>query len=658
MFAACPWLTASPVVQTPPSQPELTRGHNECRSRSPHGAGRSETSEVSSGSTAESVTGCQLGDQWFNNHVMEREVRQDFLTIPQWRRKNIILKCIDNPPENPHSWLASCIRNFKTNQLQKRLEQEASVHGQRSFPSPKTSIPPGGLSSTDARRHDVPTFSASSAVPLLPVSASGGAVTGHRDPPSWSAELIAWWPDKKSRLVSHFLSLLRPATQTKMTLLAPATQASVAFAVSLLAHDDDSADTLAMECLRRLQLPTLGKTMSPADTESPRTSASPVQLQVIFVGPESLVSLVLAKSFTCAMESMCPGAFTLLPLVVISLNEGPSTLPEAERLKLSIDTSTRSLASLETFIENSKANFRTYRIKTLLVSIVDAVNGGEGLLSLRDARALHGNSFRFLWTVTRCSQLLRATVGDNSVCDLVFAPSTLDDALKMEMCKVVGPQISTANVSYNNVAPSPTVFGTPGGSAIVPVCRKLDYETQDLDGWGLAGEPHVPAQLLGGLISFIARTAETCVFQERVLTALEQSTLDNFTMVHKQTGERRLVSREWWLRWFGYDKTPMANMLSTQFPCHARIFAVTGSPAHGESGGAEPCGKQRWCIGCEKAFSVLDGTYCLPVMVDASVAMMIKARTMWSSGLDDLAWQRNSEVNRTHMCSSTCAFLN
>jgi len=327
-------------------------------------------------------------------------------------------------------------------------------------------------------------------------------------------------------------------------------------------------------------------------------------------------------------------------------------------LKLSIDTATRSLVSLETFIENSKATFRTYHIKTVFLSMIEAVNGGEGLLSLRDARALHGSSFRFLWTVTRCSQLLRTTVGDNSVCDLVFAPSTLEDAVKMELCKVVGPQTSTANVTYNSVAPAPTVFGTPGGSAIVPVCRKLDYETQDLDGWRLVGEPQVSAQITGGLISFIARTAETCVFQERVLTALEQSTLDNFTMVHKETGERRLVSREWWLRWFGYDKTPMANMLSTQFPCHARIFAVTGSPAHGESGGAEPCGKQRWCVGCEKAFAILDGTYCLPVMVDASVAMMIKARTMWSSGQDDVAWQRNNEVNRTHMCSSSCPFLN
>ena len=124
-------------------------------------------------------------------------------------------------------------------------------------------------------------------------------------------------------------------------------------------------------------------------------------------------------------------------------------------------------------------------------------------------------------------------------------------------------------------------------------------------------------------------------------------------MTHQQTGERRLVAREWWLRWFGYDKTPMMNMLSTLFPCHARIFSVTGAPASGDLAGGDPCGKHRWCVNCEKAFAVLDGTCSLPVMVDAAVAMMIKARQMWSSGQDDHHWVRHGDINRTHMCGAS-----
>ncbi len=100
---------------------------------------------------------------------------------------------------------------------------------------------------------------------------------------------------------------------------------------------------------------------------------------------------------------------------------------------------------------------------------------------------------------------------------------------------------STANTIYNLVAPAPSVFCTPSGSAIVPVCRKLDYETHELDGWRLSGEPSpsVSPEMTGGLISLIARASEIGVFQERALTTIEQSTIENFTMTHQQTGERR-----------------------------------------------------------------------------------------------------------------------
>ena len=559
-------------------------------------------------------------------------------------------------PDNVHSWLASCIRNSRTSELQKRLEQEASVQSGRSFPAPRMSIPPGGLSPADGRRHNSPRHLAVTAQSGEPPGRTGVSGNANRETPPWTADVIGAWPDRKSRVVQQFLSVLTPGTQAKMAALVPATQACVAMAVSLHAYDGDSADAMANECLRRLQFPSPGKALSTTEASSPRPTVSPVQLQLIFVAPESFVSLVLAKSFTCLMETISPGAFTLLPLVVISLRDGPSIASEAERLKLSIDTTTTSLASLETFIENSKTNFKAYNIKTVFVSMIEAVNSVGGLLPQRHATALHGGSYRFLWTVTRRSELLRATAGDNSVCDLVFAPSKIEDGVKMELAKVVGPVTSTTNASYNHVAPAPSVFCTPGGSAIVPVCRKVDYETQEMDGWRLPGEPQVSADIPGGLITFIARSCEIGVFQERALTTLEQSTVEGFMMTHQQTGERRLVAREWWLRWFGYNKTPLANMLSTQFPCHPRIFAVTGAPAPGDSAAGEPCGKQRWCLGCEKAFAVLDATYCLPVMVDATVAMMIKARQMWTSGQDDGAWVRNADVNRTHMCSVTCPF--
>ncbi len=177
-----------------------------------------------------------------------------------------------------------------------------------------------------------------------------------------------------------------------------------------------------------------------------------------------------------------------------------------------------------------------------------------------------------------------------------------------------------------------------------------------MGGWCLPVEPKVSADVLDGPISFLNRLAEIAVFQERPLSTLEQQTVDDFTMVHEQTGERRLCSRDWWLKWYGYLKTPVQPVLDTLHTCTPVIFSVTGSAAPADAVGAHPCGRQRLCADCEKALSIVDGTYCLPVMVDVAVAVMVKAQQLWATGDENAAWTRSDEVNRVHSCSRTCPF--
>lgn len=652
-------MTNSSVGSVPASAPDGRVMQDENRSRSPPSGGRGVLTQHSGAASAQfPVTGVALTERWYEEHVTEPLIMQDFLELPQWRRKSVILKCMDKPPENVHSWIFAVIRNFRTSELEKRLSTQASAQQARSFPSPMMSIPPGGLPLPDQRHHEVLRQSAPLPLPVLPLSASAGARDVIHDPPRWAAELIALWPSQKSRLVAHFLSLLSPPNQAAVSTMLPQTQACVALAVALVAQQHSSADALAMECVRRLSSSGCGRPMPTTDAVSASPAASSLQLQLVFVAPESSVSLVLAKSFIVAMERMSPGAFSYLPLIVISLHEGPSLAAEAERLKLGMNSTTTSLASLETFVESSKVNFKAYNVKTLFVSMVHAVNGvvGRGT-SQRSAAALHGENFRFLWTVARCSQILRSTTGDEAVCELVFAPPKMDDEMKLEVAKLAGPMTSTANVSYNGVAPAPTVFGTPGGSAMVKVCKGSDYETQPIDDWRVAADPRITEDVPGGFITFIAKTAEVAVFQERLWSPIEQKLIEDFTMSHAETGERRLCSRDWWLRWYGYVKTPLQTMLTLQHPCHSVIFSVTGSQSPADTAGGEPCGKQRFCVQCEKVFSFLDGTYCLPVMVDAAVALMVKARQLWSSQCQgDPVFARSVDVNRMHQCGPTCAF--
>jgi hypothetical protein len=385
-----------------------------------------------------------------------------------------------------------------------------------------------------------------------------------------------------------------------------------------------------------------------------------MQIQLVIVSPECSVSLVFAKSFIVAMERMCPGSFHYLPLIVVSLQDDATSMTaDAEKFRISLNTSATSLSSLGAFIENTKGHFKSDNVKTVFVSMIHAVNGGPSQRgSSQRQNTLHHDAYRFLWSVARCSHNLREVAGDEAVCELVFAPPNLDDALKTELVKLVGPVTCTAASVYNGVAPVPSVFATPGACAIMQSFRKSEYETQPLDGWAVPAEPQVPADVTGGLITFIAKTSEIVVFQERPLTEVEQRTVEAFTMTHQETGERRLCSRDWWLRWYGHVKTPLQSMLCTQHPCHPVIFAVTGSPAPAGIAGVEACGKQRYCTSCENVFKYLDGTYCLPVMVDATVALMTKARQLWAAGQDDVAFRRNTEVNRLHDCNAACALIN
>jgi len=357
------------------------------------------------------------------------------------------------------------------------------------------------------------------------------------------------------------------------------------------------------------------------------------------------------------MEKMYSAAFNYLPLIVVSSQSSQTLAAEAEKLKLSLNGAVTCPATLENYFENSKSNFKQYNVKTLFVSLIPADTDCGGRTSMQRGKPrLHGEGLRFLWSVVKCSHFLRAAVGGDAVCELTFAPSSMDEAMKVELAQVTGPLTSTSHASYNTVAPVPVVFATPSGCGVVAGFRSSDHDASTaIDWWQVSKDPQVSEEVSGGLITFIVKTSETTVFHARPLSPLEQKTIEDFTMTHVNTGERRLCSREWWFRWYGYVKTPLQATLNSLYPCHSMIFAATGSQAAlGGPGGSEPCGKRRYCLACEKVFLILDKTYCLPIMVDAAVALMAKSLLLWNSAEDPAAWMRNPGVNRTHECGPSC----
>ena len=76
-----------------------------------------------------SVTGNPRADCWYHDHPNDAEVKLKFMEMPVYRRKSIILKAMDRPPDNLESWLIACHRNWITQELEKRVAGGASVYG-------------------------------------------------------------------------------------------------------------------------------------------------------------------------------------------------------------------------------------------------------------------------------------------------------------------------------------------------------------------------------------------------------------------------------------------------------------------------------------------------------------------------------------------------
>ena len=55
--------------------------------------------------TAFPVTGLKLTEDWYHQNVSEPQIMEALLEVPMWKRKQVILKCIEKTLENVHSWL-------------------------------------------------------------------------------------------------------------------------------------------------------------------------------------------------------------------------------------------------------------------------------------------------------------------------------------------------------------------------------------------------------------------------------------------------------------------------------------------------------------------------------------------------------------------------
>jgi hypothetical protein len=614
----------------------------------------------------QSVTGNRIADEWFANSVRDPDIKVKFMTLPLYRRKGIVLKAMERPPENPESWMLACIRNFGLQQLETRLTGEASVHAR---PNPNQFGPPipawnGGLAA--------PVVYSGSYAPVGSAGAGGGGVamqsavvatsSSPGPVPSWAPELYACWPHQKSSLLGKFLALLNGDVQSRVLVLAPPTQAALAFALVVAGTSGQpQPDVLVSQWLSRIENMN-GTTPSAAmPSEAAASSHSKFKLQIIITGESAPLSVMTTKAFHRVMASVRSDVqWDFLPLVCIADGDpaGAIAMDAGQRLRVEVNSSVHDFNQLSQFFTANSSDFKSQFTKFFFVNLVSTQAFENGSSTTATVSDLHGIGTRWLWSLVKLSHDLRAVVGDNNVAELTLTPSLASTTVVSSLAHLFGPLViaSRMHSEYNKVAPLPLAFGVPSDFTITKCHDEQDTAATLMDGWSMVAPPtERSAPLLPGLIGGIGRALESQIFQERTLTPAETGALTTYKLKHTATGEERYCSRDWWMRWWGYHQTPHQKFLDETQPCSRTIISVSGLPAPETSPCAKPCGRDRYCKVCESVFNGLDKTFALPTVIDCMVAIMNKALKTWKHGEGAGEWSRVTCVDRSHTCGADCS---
>lgn len=248
------------------------------------------------------------------------------------------------------------------------------------------------------------------------------------------------------------------------------------------------------------------------------------------------------------------------------------------------------------------------------------------------------------------------------VAELLFAPDSEDADWDRTLSSLWGKPSAFRGVEDNGprVVPKPCVYSTPSDFKVVPLCDNQAGAEQVLDGWQgpCPRAVSVLVKTSGSHPQTLGKLAVTKLFQERELTTGEQSAMATYSMKHA-SGELRLCSRPFWLRFYGLLNTPGAAALTESHPCAGMIVATTGlaAPAGLSSMMMVPCGRDRYCTSCEKFLALLSMCYGTCDVTDTLVALITRCVNLWSNSsasADPLAWSRSGDPNRLHSCGEHC----
>ena len=674
MFGAWPW----PGMQQASSATSPGGGRAPDRSRSPVGSSPwSAHSAATTGGSLSDVgraptmpsgselppsapvwsTGVPQCDEWLTQNVLDAQLLNQFGEIPLRNRKNIVMKAITTPKQNPQAWIAGCVHNHRTREMERRLlampsPQTGGGHGA----TPNGERLPGGGGYTVAPPASVGTPQGSGGISSTQTGpeAEDPAMT------TWAEQVWAEHSGNKSGMIRAVLATFSSSTTSEFVQLPPMLQSSLATAWILARPcNGDAGEAVVQGWLRRYKR--LQAIPAPVASGASPTIVDPsriVSLQFIVVGCIAGFQHTLIEGLCKLATLQRPKRFNMLPVLCTAadVSTAPMLLAMQKREGALEMEQAQDPTALATAVASKVSAWKQCEVKVVVVTTLPMMVAASA--NTTDAQAiLHTPGARHFWFAQGLVSRMMAVLGNQNVLDIVITPYDLGNpGTRDSIAKLVGAVVPyTTPLSSARVAEEALVFSNCKVSeqaASTPTMR-LPSTVGPIDGWECPGAS-VPELLSGPIAGFRTLPAllTTRLFQERALTPEEETRIANTMMTHTPTAQTRSASRQFHNRWMGVEGLPFSTALDSCYPCHNWILAVVGEPPSDKVCG-ESCGQRRYCTQCEAVFTLCGDLPALHILYPRLTALLDAALRQWS-GQELDAWIARDIGPEVHACDASC----
>ena len=622
---------------------------------------------ASGGCDAPWSTGIGQCDAWLRDNIPDQDVLRSFGEIPLKNRKSIVLKAIQSPKESPVAWIAGCVNNHRTREMEKRLSAMASPHGAQR-PQASSAALPAAVLPTAAPGVSVAAAGPSSLGPAaaraLPMPASFGhpsmpaAQSMNQDPDmlGWAAEAWSRGSDSKSNLIrSVHATLAGDALRYFRELPAPI-QASLATAwIFARPCAGPSSHELMLSWLRRYRSVANNTPSAATPLSETAVALTSIKVQVIIIGCTAGYQFLMLEAI-CKLATLrdCV-TYTLLPILCCVADESTGDVAKhlASQTSNIADTKIMTECELATQVAAEANQWNQNSVKVFMITSLP-MNVMNFTKRDDEESVLHSPVARHIWFSQSLSGRLMSVLGQKAVVDVVIAPYNLAAGARKLLENSVGPQVSNATPQDRHEAEKQVIVlcNVTAAHMSTPNMRVADARGP-IDGWRSCCAQHAdvskaPLHIFRTLPALLS----TRMFKERVLTAEEEDVVTLGVIEHEPTKQRRYASRAFLERWLGIEGTPLSNALRQTFPCSPWILPVTGESSE-DSGMGQACGAERFCLGCEAMFATLSLVPAVHVVCPIVAGVFETGLRNWK-GDSGQAWVTRDLQIPPHNCNPQC----